>query len=171
MFCQHFFTRIQFFFFAEGYYLQHTLSGQECKEGKIAEIVPSFSVIFLRAPFLSFPPVFYIIFLLCVERMRCFLRWERSVLTTINTLPCSLRTSASASASSAASCTLNSAASCLTIFTLRACCPASSPTARSACSSSCATMRRSSSRSTRTTLRKTRYAATSASPTMTTACA
>ena len=68
MFCQHFFTRIQFFFFAEGDYLQHTLSGQECKEGKIAEIVPPFSVIFLRAPFLSFPPVFYIMFLYYVLR-------------------------------------------------------------------------------------------------------
>ena len=37
--------------------------------------------------------------------------------------------------------------------------------------SSCATTRRSSSRSTRTTLKRTRCAATSASPMMTTACA
>ena len=59
--------RILFFFFAKGDYLQHTLSGRECKEGKIAEIAPPFSVIFLRAPFLSFLLVFYIMSILCVE--------------------------------------------------------------------------------------------------------
>ena len=43
--------------------------------------------------------------------MGCFLRWDKSVLITTNTLPCSPRTSASASASSAASCTSSSVAS------------------------------------------------------------
>ena len=48
---------------------------------------------------------------MCKLKMGCFLRWDKSVLITTNTLPCSPRTSASASASSAASCTWSSAAS------------------------------------------------------------